>query len=1405
MRLNSRAALLALALAAGPAQADTAAPPQGVMYARLYQAPIFVTMFALASKEIPVDETALRYYASQRNTVRVDAEIRRLKALHPSWTPPNNVYAPAGAGNDEQAFWDLFAADRLNELHAGMALREKREPGWKPSKELADKLRRKEAANALAAAIDSQSWAQALQIADDEPALLNCSTIDVDWRVAEAFLGLKQSARAFEIYQAILTTCTGHDDRLTTVRKAIPRFPADDVKRLIAMGAKMQDGSGEFDAARIDLTRARLNAINAGKGDEAVEPADLAEFFKAAARGGDRADFSLAGWYEYRMQAWTEADRWFLLGVPAKPSQDELDAKFALGHGLSLLKLGKTDESRRLASDWRASSDSLRDLYVSATLAELGDEGAAPAMTEAEIADFADVVRAIKSFEGASALGWRGLKYRAYDDGATWFKQALAYRGVDALAAPGAVKADEPVLKAVEGDVLALAGGGRLDEAADIAEIWRNASPSLANGFISVVTAMLNAPERAPGLTPHRLHAYAEIAIAQRSETAAKSLGWYNYRVKDWSAAVDWFSSAIDWSPDRHGDEKINQGLALALKNAGRLVEAEDVAWPWRDRSQDLRGVYYSAMVAQLTAKAGDPGPAPKRVDRFARLVRIDRSAEGAKALGWHGLKEPNCAFAAPWFRAALAWSADAADDSKTNEGLAQSLRAVGRYGEAEDIAYALRDHAPELRDLYKAIAIQEMTQELPPVTIPEARLARFSAFVVAEKSADGAQALAWRRYRQAGEGFGAQWFRLATSWSGDKPRDAKMDEGYALTLRAVGRLGEAEDLARPWSDKAALMKKLYVDVLVEELSRDNPPEPVDEGRIASFVGVIEPVKSPLGAQALGWYRLERGEYKAAAAWFEKAVAWWPKLEEGKTKRLSAPVEDYEPILAKLALMHPDYRKTPRAYPNSSSLIGKSRELYVETLEGREKTWEGYALTLRMLGRVDEAEKIAFEHRGASKGLRRLYLEIAISALARDDGAPLADERLQRYRDAIVEDRFAPGAEALGWRGYRHPDFAAAAQWFQTSLDWLARDADAKPDIKVIEALVVSLRELKRLDAALAVAAQFRGLGDGFKRLYFEATFAVLQNLPADDPSVGAKMLLAEKEIETGRSVEGATALGWFLYQQKDFNRSVRAFRDAVEWRTAATATGAPLEGLALALCAQTGDDEYCSFAYSWRNASPDLKSVYADAMLAWLAKATPDADMPAAALQNFQAFVADERSVPGAQALGWRFARAKDWPASLNWFGLALKWGDVDLRAPSAAVDDKGAKTVEGYAQALRNGGRMAEAEDLAYLWRERSPELRALYFQTVVQALAAEPKPMDDPRVVRFADETQNDRSLDGAQNLGWLAYRDKDFAAAAAWFERGIGWAPEGGADGKTYEGYALSLLAAGRYADAEAAGW
>ena len=91
------------------------------------------------------------------------------------------------------------------------------------------------------------------------------------------------------------------------------------------------------------------------------------------------------------------------------------------------------------------------------------------------------------------------------------------------------------------------------------------------------------------------------------------------------------------------------------------------------------------------------------------------------------------------------------------------------------------------MRALYLDTAAEALARETP---VSEPRLQRFANTALAEHSAKAARALGWRRYGEAGCGYGGQWLRLAGAWS-DEP-DSKTDEGYALTLRAVGRLAEA-------------------------------------------------------------------------------------------------------------------------------------------------------------------------------------------------------------------------------------------------------------------------------------------------------------------------------------------------------------------------------------------------------------------------------------------------------------------------------------------------------------------------------------------------------------------------------------------------------------------------------------
>jgi len=83
---------------------------------------------------------ALRILDARNNELdRVEAEIRRLQALYPGWSPPANLFTGEET-NEEQALWDLFATDDLDALDRAIAARQAEQPGWQPSADLVAKI-----------------------------------------------------------------------------------------------------------------------------------------------------------------------------------------------------------------------------------------------------------------------------------------------------------------------------------------------------------------------------------------------------------------------------------------------------------------------------------------------------------------------------------------------------------------------------------------------------------------------------------------------------------------------------------------------------------------------------------------------------------------------------------------------------------------------------------------------------------------------------------------------------------------------------------------------------------------------------------------------------------------------------------------------------------------------------------------------------------------------------------------------------------------------------------------------------------------------------------------------------------------------------------------------------------------
>ena len=115
-----------------------------------------------------------------------------------------------------------------------------------------------------------------------------------------------------------------------------------------------------------------------------------------------------------------------------------------------------------------------------------------------------------------------------------------------------------------------------------------------------------------------------------------------------------------------------------ALRGAGQLAAAEDIAFAWRTRADALRGLYLQIFTQELAA-AEAPLPAD-RMARFAAVTDAERSAVGAQNLGWSSYRNKDMQTAIGWFEKAIAWSPDHTGDAKTNEGYALTLSRRGRF-----------------------------------------------------------------------------------------------------------------------------------------------------------------------------------------------------------------------------------------------------------------------------------------------------------------------------------------------------------------------------------------------------------------------------------------------------------------------------------------------------------------------------------------------------------------------------------------------------------------------------------------------------------------------------------------------------------------------------------------------------
>jgi tetratricopeptide (TPR) repeat protein len=370
-----------------------------------------------------VDVSALRYYAQENDLARVAAEIRLLRAKHPGWEPPEDLFTEARGGESEQPLWDFFAKHDLAALQAAIEERRQRTPGWQPSNDLASKLALASAYDALVKASDAKDWGGVLDVAAASRGLMTCANIDALWRTAEALIQTGEEARAVDAYRYVLATCSKPGERLATVQKASALVKSPDaLDGLIRMGRRLPGGGSEFDQLRLAGLRQKVGDLAAGKAGATPTQAEIDELAAHARAPDGRGDAELLGWFAYSKKDFAQAETWFRTSLAAGPY-----AKGAEGLVLALREGGKLPEAVQLAGQYADLDHLNRKLMIEILSGALSDPKAMPFSAD-QATTLARAVDVEKSAEGAQALGWSRFKAGDLAGAESWFRKSAGWQ-----------------------------------------------------------------------------------------------------------------------------------------------------------------------------------------------------------------------------------------------------------------------------------------------------------------------------------------------------------------------------------------------------------------------------------------------------------------------------------------------------------------------------------------------------------------------------------------------------------------------------------------------------------------------------------------------------------------------------------------------------------------------------------------------------------------------------------------------------------------------------------------------------------------------------------------------------------------------------------------------------------------
>ncbi|KRD96346.1 hypothetical protein ASE63_11675 [Bosea sp. Root381] len=459
-----------------------------------------------------VDESALRYFAQQGDTRRLEAEMARLRALYPEWKPPADLTGTVARVDPElERMWKLFGESKLGELRAAIAQRSAGDPNWQPPADLVQQLDQAEARQRLVNASNAKQWEQVIRIGTDTPALLTCANVDSLWRVAEAFVQTKRPDRARDAYSYVLTNCTDPADRLATMQKVLPALPEEMTLALLA-----QERNGEFSSIRDELARQRIGRA-AENPPLTATPEELRRIEALATAATTPDDAILLGFYALHHNDAAKAVTWFKTALSRNGG-----AKAAEGAVLALSAVKDHLQAEELGSQWLEAGAANRKAYLDAATALIAQEPP-PRLSEAIVTRIARTVGSERYASGASGLGWYAYNSGQVEAAGEWFKTALGWDRNLEQAAYGLALVRQRLRDRAGLLAIVSEWGARSQRIADILRPGRQAAPAREVREIPLPAAVPESVPREGPRLPARVARAASPPAAIEDEVPSRS------------------------------------------------------------------------------------------------------------------------------------------------------------------------------------------------------------------------------------------------------------------------------------------------------------------------------------------------------------------------------------------------------------------------------------------------------------------------------------------------------------------------------------------------------------------------------------------------------------------------------------------------------------------------------------------------------------------------------------------------------------------------------------------------------------------------------------------------------------------------------------------------------------------